>query len=222
MPKYHPDVKKAFLERFQVARNIKKANHGTPLIMFNSAKNKASIYANSHNEKWSYTILEWDDHVVGYVSQPFSVKYFFNGKNRVYTPDLLVKYRDNTYKFWELKDSNGVKSQGFNLKFPVLQKHFRENIGYELDLLIREKELPGQAVTNIEILRRYRSVPLNQEMTNRLLSHLGSKEFTFAEVLERAKSLGLDSVYLCALMGRKKLTFDLSQPLSPFILLQAA
>jgi hypothetical protein len=73
---------------------------------FLSKKMGKEIHYRSGYECEVYETLENDPDVISYSEEPFSVKYFFEGKQHDYNPDIMVKFVDGKIEIWEIKPSN--------------------------------------------------------------------------------------------------------------------
>jgi len=70
-----------------------------------------------HRSSWEliyYRYLDADIKVTKYISEPFKIKYEFNGSIKNYVPDILVWYNDNHQELVEIKPS-GLLSQPQNM-----------------------------------------------------------------------------------------------------------
>lgn len=74
---------------------------------FVSAKNggKAMHYRSGWELK-VYQLLEQLGEVHSYQVEPLSITYYFNGKQKTYIPDLLVRFTDGRCELWEIKPAN--------------------------------------------------------------------------------------------------------------------
>ena len=71
---------------------------------FDSIKNNIKIFYRSSYELKAFEILESDENVIGYKSEPFYIGYIgLDGIKRNYIPDLLVEYKDSVKKLIEIK-----------------------------------------------------------------------------------------------------------------------
>ncbi len=57
-------------------------------------------------EEKIYKILDQDDDVVSFYSEPFNIDYIHKGQAHKYTPDLIVNFIDGRKELWEVKPSN--------------------------------------------------------------------------------------------------------------------
>lgn len=57
-------------------------------------------------EEKLYKILDQDDNVASFYSEPFNIDYIHKGKAHKYTPDLIVSFIDGQKELWEVKPSN--------------------------------------------------------------------------------------------------------------------
>jgi hypothetical protein len=208
--------------KLDLARQLGKANHGKPIIHFNSVKTNCSQHADSINEKGSLCYYEWNPNVRDYITQPFSILYDFNGKIRKYTPDLLVEYTNGDLKFVEIKESQGVLNADFVEKFPTLQAVFKDVIGYPLELFNKSIEMPGKASANIDVLLRYQVISMEEKLNQQIKQSMSNSENTMRDLLSAARKHQQSAQYAMSMLYHREFTFDLSELINHTTLLQAA
>jgi len=73
---------------------------------FISLKNHgANLHYRSGYEKDVYECLEDLNEVLSYRVEPFGVKYYLNGEEKTYFPDLIIQFGDH-FEVWEIKPDN--------------------------------------------------------------------------------------------------------------------
>ncbi len=101
---------------------------------FISKKNGgASMHYRSGWELKVYKILEEMHEVMNYRVEPFSIPYFFEGKERNYIPDLLVNFVDGTRKLFEIKPRNQLGVEQIKAKKLAAEQYcLARGISYEM------------------------------------------------------------------------------------------
>lgn len=83
-------------------------------------------------------LLEIDPDVIDYRSQPFKIQYFYQGKERSYTPDLAVKRTDRK-QIVEIKPQNKVSSEKNQVLFSQIAPRCSEE-GWEF-IVVTDKAI---------------------------------------------------------------------------------
>lgn len=117
---------------FDVRSPSKKKKPAFQAGNFPSDKNGKSVPYRSGMEKTVYQLLEKNGNVVKYEAEPFTVPYFFNGKQKNYIPDLLIEYIDGRKELAEIKpvvqvnlDQNKAKFNACSLFCHIRGINFR-------------------------------------------------------------------------------------------------
>lgn len=208
--------------KLELGRQLGKANHGKPIIHFNSDKTNCSQHADAFNEKGALCHYEWDPLVHDFVTQPFSILYDFKGGTRKYTPDLLVEYKNGDFKFVEIKESQGVQKKDFIEKFPTLQTVFKDVIGYPLELFNKSIEMPGKTSANIDVLLRYKVIHMDDQLNQQIKQSMSYSENTMRDLLTVSQAHRQSAQYAMGMLYNREFTFDLSKIINHTTLLQSA
>jgi hypothetical protein len=106
---------------------------------FKSCKNNKQLAFDSILERECFYYLEFDDEVISYEEQPFTMYYELNGSRTRYTPDILVTYRDASQKLYEVKYKDEIDSD--------------EELQYKLSILkdevLKQKQLAFEVFTDL-------------------------------------------------------------------------
>lgn len=95
---------------------------------FYSTKNQKDLYYRSSYELKAYQILESDNSVVLYKSEPFSIPYVDEeGITRRYIPDILITYNNSTQRLIEIKPKNLLSIIKNQLKIESGKRYCEEN-----------------------------------------------------------------------------------------------
>ncbi|MBS3797184.1 TnsA endonuclease N-terminal domain-containing protein [Pseudoalteromonas sp. BDTF-M6] len=105
-------------------------------------------------------LLEFDNSVVRYTSQPFTTHYQLNGRATRYTPDFLIKLASGEFKSLEIKPSNKLNTLRLTDKFAVLKQHFSEELYHPLELITDKDIYRGTNINNYQKLYGFRQLPL--------------------------------------------------------------
>lgn len=112
-------------------RKIPK-NYRSVTGYFSSVLNKRSIAYESTLERDFFLTLEFDHDVESYEEQPMTINYNLSGKERKYTPDCLVRYKNQTNKnplLVEIKYSSELEQKWDELKeiYNLIEHYASEN-----------------------------------------------------------------------------------------------
>ncbi|MBC7006617.1 TnsA endonuclease N-terminal domain-containing protein [Photobacterium sp. BZF1] len=100
-------------------RSIKRHSRVSNIYRIKSLKAGVTFKLESLGEVCQALINELDINVISQCAQPFTIKYWFNGKQHHYTPDFLVKMANGEWRVIEVKPKNHVKP--FKEKFDVIR-----------------------------------------------------------------------------------------------------
>lgn len=121
---------------------------------FRSLKNNKTLFSMSELEQNMFLLFEFDKQVVRYDSQALRVQYQFRGRKRSYTPDIVAKYADGSFKSFEVKPAYKLSQPDIKAKFKVLTKHFIENEGHPLSFLTEKDIYEGAQLSNFKEMYR--------------------------------------------------------------------
>jgi hypothetical protein len=177
-------------------RKISK-NYRSVTGTFPSYKNQCSISYESLLERDFYLLLEYDNNVISYEEQPFTIYYKRNNYSYKYTPDVLVHYKNSLPIVYEIKMSNSIKDD----------KVFHESKLHRIEEYVKENDMEFKVFTELLIdsiylenalfLYRYRTlnehpflteikrITQNTEITsvNEILAQISDNKFKQAEYL---------------------------------------
>lgn len=124
--------------------------------VLSSKKNQESVWFESSLEKDFALILEFNPAVSHYVEQPLTIEYIQEDKNKIYTPDFLVFFHDNTPNWLcEIKPKVILEKNSDLLmgKFKAA-KRFCEEESYEFKIYTDE-DIRTSYLENIKFLNKY-------------------------------------------------------------------
>tara|TARA_B110000211_G_scaffold57467_1_gene64237 strand:+ start:6539 stop:7375 length:837 start_codon:yes stop_codon:yes gene_type:complete len=154
----------------QRLRKLPRTSKILRLSGFSSLKNHARMYCESILEGHALLLCEFDDTVLRYTTQPFSIAYTLFNRKRHYTPDILLKLKCGAYQSVEVKPFDKLQSERNLHKFEVLQALFLKEVGHELRLLTDRDIYKGEQVNNYQSLYPYLRSPLTLEENRFFLS----------------------------------------------------
>lgn len=133
---------------------------------FASYKNKTQVAFESVMERDFYMILEFDDSVYKYEEQPLQINYeYFNGRNRKYTPDTLVTYKDGTKKVFEVKYQSEIdNSPELQKKLELLKSELKTLHNYDFEIFT-DTMIDKVYLDNLKFLYKFVFIPSNDSKT---------------------------------------------------------
>jgi len=168
------EIEKALYNINMSTRQIKKS-YISCTGYFASYKNKTQIAFESVLERDFYMMMEFDDNVISYEEQPMTIHYeYYDGKNRRYTPDTLVTYKDKMQKLIEVKYDDELKNDlELQRKLQLLAKHIKkeQKINFEV---YTDKFMDKQLLLNYKFLYNFVFIPNDTSKTetiNRILNN---------------------------------------------------
>lgn len=136
-----------------LARQINKATIVKIARNSFSLKSNSMQYMESMTESDVCLLLDFDPDVESYCTQPDS---FHNDTNepgwRRYTPDVLVKYKDGSFVFIEIKPHSKTQSEQFLTKHALHKRIIQERTGHKLKLFT-EPQVPKHKLTQCHQLK---------------------------------------------------------------------
>lgn len=181
---------------------------------FPSLKMGRIVWYESLLERDYMYLLEIDPEVISYREQPFRIRYFLAGKNRRYTPDLLIHRRCGEY-IVEVKPKKKALEQKYVILFRIAAQICRQE-GYEFhvatDVIIRSQP----RLNTVKFLYKYARTPISPQ--HQIYCHelfVGTQELPLSEIMKffATRSIGQQVVY--ALIFHGVLSINLMEPLSP-------
>lgn len=172
-------------------------------------------------------LLDFDPNVEFFEEQPVKIIYDdANGRRRTYTPDVLVRYRNDSPQaehtkplLCEVKYRDDLRQHWaeYRPKFRAAGRYARQQ-GWRFRL-VTERHVRTPYLENVKFLRPYRTLPVNDSYRTQLLSTLGTLEATdpvsllaavFEDRWQQAQLLPM----LWQLVATRQIGTDLEQPLT--------
>lgn len=196
------------------ARKIKASHKMSFRGKFPSRKNKSSIHWESLLERDYIKVLEYDNQVEKYTSQPVEIEYKYKGKKRRYYPDFLVNLTTGEDFLVEVKPRSKLEDEEVILKAEVGKMYCREE-GMTYKIVIEEDIRKGFFLDNFDFLYIYIEEYTNYKVTKLLLElYRENKPCTIAELKESALlQMTTNEFYahLYFLIYEQKISFDMYQ-----------
>lgn len=173
-------------------------------IYFFSYKNNCHIWCESFLELYYALMLEFDESVRHYASQPE----FFNVYGRRYTPDFLVLYTSGYAEYIEVKHTVFIKDEF--LKKHEMRKELINSLTKLKLTLISELDIDAIATENYELLKGFRQLDVSHLLPKiktlpRKLSLVRLEKFI-------SKIEGSTRAHAWALVAHQHFYFDVSEP----------
>lgn len=123
-----------------------------------SNKSEAYTYFESSLERDALLMFEFDKNIKAFETQPRRFNYIHHGKNRHYTPDILVEYHDGRKLYVEVKYRDDLKKDWNKLKpkFKAAIKELKSDTESRFKILT-ENEIRTTFLKNITFLLPYKN-----------------------------------------------------------------
>jgi len=102
-----------------------------------SIKMKSDISYRSSWEKIAIEYLDKNEDIVGFLHEPFSLKYLFEGLEKNYIPDFFIEYKSGIKKVIEIKPKCFVEYEINQFKFQAAKDYCQEK-GYVFEIWTEE------------------------------------------------------------------------------------
>lgn len=136
-------------------------------------------------ERDHLVLLEFDDEVSHYVTQPVTIRYRVYKSTYRYTPDVIIYYRDASRPpmLCEVKYEAELleKQDEYALKFNAAEDYAKEN-GYIFGT-ITEKEIRTPYLENLKLLSRYHHAPIDESYAGYIIHQLEHESFLEIETV---------------------------------------
>lgn len=172
-------------------------------------------------------LLDFDPDVEFFEEQPVKIVYYdANGRHRTYTPDVLVRYRNDSLQtrhtkplLCEVKYRDDLRQHWaeYRPKFRAAGRYARQQ-DWRFRL-VTERHVRTPYLENVKFLRPYRTLPGNDSYRTQLLNTLATLEATdpasllatvFEDRWQQAQLLPM----LWQLVATREIGTDLKQPLT--------
>ncbi|WP_351018360.1 TnsA endonuclease N-terminal domain-containing protein [Shewanella sp. AC91-MNA-CIBAN-0169] len=166
-------------------RSLPRYSKILPRIQFYSIKNDSTRYCDSELEAARLLLLEFDDEVKVYNTQPSSFSYKSYGKKLRYTPDIIIGHKQKGVYFEEVKVFDKLNSPKNIDKFKILQTLFNKICEGGLSTITEKDIHDGDKIANLKKLYHYKSLALSKQC-KLLMSQLPST-LTYSELIDWAE-----------------------------------
>jgi len=153
------------------ARKIKPSKKVSIRGKHRSQKMSSMIPWESTLERDYLKIAEFDSMITYISAQPISITYLFEGKEKTYFPDFLIKTRDFREYLVEVKPESKKYLSENQIKFQVGMSYAKEN-GIEFRILSEKDIRKGFLLENLDLLTDSRFEYTDVKIMNRMLDEL--------------------------------------------------
>lgn len=153
------------------ARKIKPSKKVSIRGKHRSQKMSSMIPWESTLERDYLKIAEFDSMITYISSQPISITYLFEGKEKTYFPDFLIKTRDFKEYLVEVKPESKKYLSENQIKFQAGMSYAKEN-GIEFRILSEKDIRKGFLLENLDLLTDSRFEYTDVKIMNRMLEEL--------------------------------------------------
>lgn len=162
------EIEKALYNIDMSVRQIKKS-YISCTGYFASYKNKSQVAFESVLERDFYMMLEFDENVVSYEEQPMRMQYeYLDGKNRRYTPDTLVTYKNRSQRLFEVKYEDELQNNlELQEKLQLLSRHIKQEYSIDFEVYT-DKYMDKQLLLNYKFLYKFVFIPEDINIINEI------------------------------------------------------
>ena len=210
------------LRRPTLSRIINTVDKAKPSYFFYSQKMGQLIFCESRLEYCGNIIMEMDETISQFATQPISFKYEFKGRKQRYTPDFYAKTTNNFHILGEYKPKSKLKAhvnkQGIavdpTIKFETI-KRYVENSGFQKFLLLTEDDVFQEPrLFNVECLHHHaKGQPPDEYSVDVIRRLLTDGPMTVEAIVERLNEAGIDQRALWNLVGNHRISIDITLPI---------
>lgn len=196
------------------AKQLPKGTWSKSIQYFYSLKNQAHSWCESKLEWDALLLLEFDDEVESYKSQPMSIKYK-NSLDEIcrYTPDYLFKRKANgKFVFREVKMSKRV-DDALKEKVALINHRINKSYNANLEIITSDEIRVGCRIDNLNMLYSYKRVQINPADIGVIINRM-PREFSYEELIDSTKKAGAKNVMPLSLLAHGYLHFETSSPLT--------
>lgn len=152
---------------------------------FASHKNDRQIAFESTLERDVFMILEFDQSVVSYEDQPFTMKYELDGRPTKYTPDILATFQDGTKKVFEVKYQDAITSDNeLQKKLATVKEAIEDQYALEFETFT-DHDIDQVYLENCKFLYKFAFIQADEKALHQIVDVVQSSpsELSVKEVL---------------------------------------
>lgn len=172
----------------ELARKLERCSRVKESIAFYSHKMRAMQFCESRLEANAALLREFDPNIEAYLTQPQSFGYLISGKQVRYTPDALVKLKNGSFRYDEVKEADDLIKPHISSKYAYLTEIFAQTIGHPLHMNTALSESDCFTVPNLQMLYLYRCQPIAEVPAFELINDV-SASTCIAELQGRCNAL---------------------------------
>ncbi len=152
-------------------RKIKKS-YISCVGYFKSYKNNKQLAFESILERDFFMLLEFDKDVVSFEEQPLKINYQLKARNTRYTPDVLVTYKNDSKKIFEVKYQSDLDSDPkLEHKISVLKEEIARQMSIPFETFT-DAQIDQIYLKNCVFLYKNAFISENLTMTNKILEDI--------------------------------------------------
>lgn len=204
-----------------MSRRLLKHRVDKSTIYLNSIKNNFLCWTESYCE-WLFALMqEFNDDVIAYNSQPFSLEYEkVDGGLAEYCVDFLVQ-RNNGLFAYEIKSGKFGSKERIRAEYEHIKNYLLEHHNLRFDVVFDDDFCPAHTAKNLKFLYKYRWLS-NDLINNFNLSKHMDPEFHLGELKEFVAKKHLPNVIPFGLIAHNKAIFDFSEKMTNETILKVA
>jgi len=204
---------------------LNKRQFGDHTRSFYSHKNKKLMWLDGSFEKKVALCYEFDSNIVAYCSQPSRYPYQdASGKNRIYTPDFLVKTNSETEPYYldEAKMSKYLQSNNFEVLLPFIRHSLKNNFSLNLKIVTEHDIAAEQKLKNFIHLYYFKRIPVSACIATIEIRKAIGNVFTLQELKVFIDSTNKNRSNIGCLLTHNILSFDWDKKINNDLILEIA
>lgn len=156
---------------------------------------------------------DFDPSIADFQSQPFQLRYWLDGRERGYTPDVLIE--SETPRLIEVKPEHRTLKPEFRRWVGAIREACAD-LGYAFEV-VTDLEIRRQPrLDNVLLLRRYRLQPVHEHIELDVVTWVREAPgIPVGKLLERLGRSDTALAGLYGLLARHAVRYDIHQPLNP-------
>jgi hypothetical protein len=183
----------------------------TNIFRFVSCCKPDPVTVEGYNEFLACHYFEFSTQVIYFEAQPQRFTFPQENSNRplIYTPDFLVRLRNQQEVYFEIKPHSITLTDKFRKKWQLLQKVFGER-GLCLELITDRQLMCGQMAENLKLVHRYMTRDDVTEVQALIVSLLTGGPHSLKDISIRIQtSENITEGLLLNLVAKKLVSFPL-------------
>lgn len=201
-------------------RTVKNGPPGKVIVRIAGMKSISPAIAESLLEFDFSILLEADPAVISYETQPVRIRYFFDDKNRTYTPDFRVTYHDRQ-ELVEVKPHEIAETVEFR-RWRAAVEPCIQQMGYAFRVVTSAEIRREPRLSNHRVLLRYLNTPPNETHLRHIKDLVQKAPFTLGDARVWCCQQGMSISGIFHAMATGLLEFDSEHPITDGLILGGA